>query len=313
MLEGLRGAFPADASGRLLVGLDQPDDAAVYRLDGTAVIFTADYFPPVVDDAHDYGAIAAANALNDVYAMGGTPVLALNLAAFPDDMPVEVAAEILRGGAETVREAGAVIGGGHTTRDDEPKYGLAVLGTVDPDRIVRKGGARPGDVLVLTKPLGTGVVTTAGKQGTARAEDLAAAVASMRRLNREAAAAASRAGVRCGTDVTGFGLLGHAWEVAQASGARLRLELDRLPFLPGAVRYGQARAFPGGARANEAYYAPHVTFVGPVDPVLRLLLFAPETSGGLLLAVPPDGLGALAGLGTPVGEVVPGEGVEVRA
>jgi selenide,water dikinase len=315
MVAGLQGIFPPEAARNLLVGLDEPDDAAVYRLDGTALIFTADYFPPVVDEPRAYGAIAAANALSDVYAMGGQPILALNLAAFPDDMPPEVAGAIMRGGAEKVREAGAVIGGGHTTREDEPKYGLAVIGTVAPEQLVRKGGAKPGDVLVLTKPLGVGVVTTALKQGIADARDVEAAVASMATLNAAASAAARQAGVRCGTDITGFGLIGHALEMAEASGVRFRVRAADLAWLPGALRYAQAGAFPGGAARNEEFFAPRTRFADGVEPLVRRLLFSPETSGGLLLAVPAraaDGLLAAAGPGARViGEVQAGAGVEV--
>lgn len=308
MIAGLSDLFPAELTAPLLVGLDDPDDAAVYRLDGTTIVVTADYFPPVVDDAYAYGAIAAANALSDVYAMGGQPLLALNLACLPDDMPPEVAAAILRGGAEKVREAGAVLAGGHTTQGDEPTYGLAVVGRVDERRLVRKAGACPGDVLVLTKPLGSGVVTTAAKQGVAGLADLRAAIASMSRLNRDASLAAARAGVRCGTDVTGFGLLGHALELARASGVELAFDALRLPFLPGARDYA---TFPGGEANNRAFFGDRVTFAEDVDDLTRRLAFSPETAGGLLLAVPPAGLGELADVGLPVGRVEPGSGVRV--
>lgn len=316
MVAGLRGVFTPEARARVLVGLEAPDDAAVYLLDGTALIFTADYFPPVVDGAYDYGAIAASNALSDVFAMGGTPLLALNLAGFPDDMPEAVAAEILRGGAEKVREAGAVVAGGHTTRSEEPTYGLAVVGTVDPAGVVRKGGARPDDVLVLTKPLGVGVVTTAGKRGLAAPQHLSAAVASMKRLNAAAAAAAREAGVRCGTDVTGFGLLGHLLEMAEASGVGFRVRAADVPLLPGAIECAAAGAFPGGARQNEAFFADRARVAAGVDPLVRGLLFSPETAGGLLLAVPA---GAVEGLRARcrasaqqtwvIGEAVAGESV----
>jgi len=291
MVAGLRAVFAGQDTSRLLVGLEDPDDAAVYDLaadgaDGQALIFTADYFPPVVDGAYDYGAIAASNALSDVYAMGGRPLLALNLAGFPDDMPEAVAGEILRGGAETVRAAEALLGGGHTTRSDEPIYGLAVVGMVPREAVIRKGGARPGEVLALTKPLGVGVVTTAGKRGQARSEDLRAAIGSMRQLNAVPAAAARRAGVRCGTDVTGFGLLGHLWEMASASEVGFRVRAADVPLLPGALEYAAQGAFPGGAYTNEAFFAEHVAAAPGVEPLLRRLLFAPETAGGLLLAVP---------------------------
>ena len=286
MVAGLRSAFTPEAGARVLVGLEEPDDAAVFDLDGRTLVFTADYFPPVVDGAYDYGAIAASNALSDVFAMGGVPVLALNLAGFPDDMPAALAADILRGGAEKVAEAGAVVGGGHTTRSEEPSYGLAVLGTVERDAIMRKGGAQAGDCLVLTKPLGVGVVTTAGKNGVAAVEHLRAAVASMKRLNAGAAQAARAAGVRCGTDVTGFGLIGHLLEMAESSGVGFRVRAAEVPLLPGAMPCAAQRQFPGGVRHNEGFFGDRVRAGAGVDPLVRRLLFSPETAGGLLLAVP---------------------------
>lgn len=313
MVAGLRGVFmPAaggegprhgedaeigagDAVSGLLVGLNDPDDAAVYNLTGTGLVFTADYFPPVVDQAYDYGAIAASNALSDVYAMGGTPLMALNLAGFPADMPAAVAAEILRGAAEKVRAAGAVIGGGHTTRSVEPTFGLAVVGTVDPAHLVRKGGVAVGDVVVLTKALGVGVITTAAKNGLATADHVASAVASMSRLNAVAAGIARRVGVRGGTDVTGYGFLGHLLEMAEASGLDFRVRAESVPLLPGALacaREGEG-GFPGGAQSNEAFFAPRVRADPELDPLILRLLYAPETSGGLLLAVSPDAVDAL--------------------
>jgi selenide,water dikinase len=303
----------------LLVGLDPPDDAAVYRLNGTALIFTADYFPPVVDDPHAYGAIAACNALSDVFAMGGKPLLALNLAAFPDDMPPEVAAAILRGGAEKAREAGCVVAGGHTTTSEEPTYGMAVVGTASPAALIRKGGARPGDHLVLTKPLGVGVITTAGKRGKALPEAMAAAVASMQALNAAAAEAAVAAGVRCGTDVTGFGLGGHALELATASGVCLRIRAASVPLLPGALHHAAQGAFPGGAARNLEHFGPHTEVGAAVDPLVARLLFSPETSGGLLLAVPADRVAGLVehcaerGVAAAViGDVVEGRGLRIE-
>jgi len=303
-LDGLSGIFPPELTRPLLVGVDAPDDAAVYELGGLRLIMTADYFPPVVDDAYEYGAIAAANALSDVFAMGGRPLLALNLATFPEDMPPSLQAAILRGGAEKVREAGAVVGGGHTTRGDEPNFGLAVLGVVEGE-LIRKGGARPGDALYLTKALGTGVITTAGKAGKARDADLRAAVASMMTLNRDASLAARQAGVRSGTDVTGFSLLGHGLEMAEASRVCLRISASAVPFLPGARDYG---TYPGGTKNNERYFNDRVRFAPQVDETTRHLLFSPETAGGLLLAVPA---GQGLPLGVRIGEVAPGEGIEV--
>ncbi len=281
----------------LLVGLGFPDDAAVYRLSpDQAIIETADFFPPVVDDPYTFGAVAAANALSDIYAMGGRPLFALNLTAFPDDQPAEVLSEILRGGAEKVREAGAVIAGGHTITDREPKYGLAVTGLVHPDHIFAKGGARIGDRLVLTKHLGTGVLTTAHKQGTVAAADLDAAVASMVRLNRWASEAAQATpGVHALTDVTGFGLLGHAHEMAHLAGARFDLRYAAIPWIGDVRRYAEDWVFPGGAERNQAFYERWVT----VSPELNLeswevrLLHAPETSGGLLMAVAEEHLAEL--------------------
>jgi len=321
VLSGFGDFFPPEMSEHLIVGLDDPDDAAVYRIDeNTALIFTADYFPPVVDDPYAYGAIAATNALSDVFAMGGRPALALNLASFPDDMPDAVARAILRGGAEKAREAGAVIAGGHTTRGEEPTYGLAVIGFVHPDALMRKGGARVGDRLYLSKALGVGVVTTAGKQGVASASDLEGAVIAMSRLNAAAAGAAQAAGVRCATDITGFGLLGHALEMAEASGMRFRVAAAAVPFLPGSERYGRAGCFPGGAARNAEHFAARVQVVGAIDEVRQRLLFSPETAGGLLAAVPAERAGAFEEAarvaGQPVwaiGEAVAGEGLELTA
>ena len=319
MLQGFGGLFPPELARDVIVGLDAPDDAAVYRLDaGRALIFTADYFPPVVDDARAYGAIAATNALNDVFAMGGRPALALNLATFPDVMPDGVAREILWGGAEKAREAGAVIAGGHTTRGEEPAYGLAVVGFVDPERLTRKGGAVPGDRILLTKPLGSGVVTTAGKAGAAPAEAIAAAIASMSQLNAAAAAAAAAVGARTGTDITGFGLAGHALEVASASGVGIRLRCSLLPLLPGAEACGREGHFPGGAAKNEAHFGAAVDAAPDLDPVLRRLAFSPETAGGLLVAVAADRAPAFAEAcraggqtAWEVGEVVAGSGLHL--
>ena len=301
------------------MGLDVPDDAAVYRLsDEVAVIQTVDFFTPIVDDPYAYGAIAAANAMSDVYAMGGQVVLALNIAAFPADLPEETIREILRGGAEKVLEAGGAIAGGHTVDDDEPKYGLAVMGIVHPDRVSTKAGARPGDVLILTKPLGVGIIATAFKSDQAEPEHVAVATEWMMRLNKKAAEIMQEFAIRAATDITGFALLGHASEMAERSGVRLRFRFADLPFHPGALRYADEMLFPGGANRNRDAFAPHVTFRGDLTPEMRLLLFTPETSGGLLIAVPPRVLDPFLARceeeGQPawvVGEVVEGEGVEV--
>ena len=318
MVGGLKGLFPPELTRNLLVGLDDPDDAAVYVLGDRAIVFTADYFPPVVDDAETYGAIAANNALSDVFAMGGQPVLALNLAGFPDDMPPEVAQAILRGGARQARDAGAVVAGGHTTTSEEPNFGMAVIGTVDPAHLVRKGGARPGDRLVLTKPLGVGVITTAGKAGTALPEAMTAAIGAMLASNRAAALAARRAGVACGTDVTGFGLIGHALELAEASDVCLTVHVAAVPLLAGALHHASAGDFPGGASRNEKFFAARTETSSGVDPLRRRLLFSPETAGGLLLAVPAATADAMvasccdAGCdATIIGEVTPGRGLRL--
>lgn len=272
----------------LLVGLRAPDDAAVWRVDDTrAIVFTADFFTPIVDDPYDWGAIAAANALSDVYAMGGQPFLALNLAALPAGLPEEIIAAVLRGSAEKVREAGAIVAGGHTIDDDEPKFGLAVLGYAPPDRLGTKHGAREGDWLVLTKPLGVGLITTALKADLAAPEHIAAAVDSMKRLNKVAAEALGAVTPHSVTDITGFGLLGHAWEVAERSHVRLRLRFDALPFQPGARQYAQDLLFPGMASKNQRDYGAHVSFAEKLAYEDQLLLFSPETSGGLLVALTP--------------------------
>ena len=303
----------------MLVGLGDPDDAAVWRLDeDRALVATTDFFTPVVDDPYDYGAIAAANSLSDVYAMGGRPFLALNVAAFPPNLPSEMISEILRGGAETSRQAHVVIAGGHTIQDKEPKYGLIVLGFIDPKAMITKGGACPGDILVLSKPLGFGVTTTALKAEKASPSDVAEVVGWMKQLNKAASELALQFEVRGGTDITGYSLLGHAWEIAQASGVGLRLSFERIPFTRGALGYAESWFFPGGASDNRLYYGAHVRFAEGISEPSQMLLFDPQTSGGLLMAVPPQALEAMlasaAQLGLalwPVGEVLEGEGIEV--
>ncbi len=276
------------------MGLDGPDDAAVWRLDESrAIVITTDFFTPVVDEAYDYGAIAAANSLSDVYAMGGRPFLALNVAALPPDLPAEISADILRGGAETARRAGVVIAGGHTVQDQEPKYGLVVIGFLDPRRMLTKGGLRPGDALVLTKPLGFGVTTTALKREQADEADVREVVAWMTRLNKTAGELAVEFGLRGGTDVTGFSLIGHASEMAAASGVALRLEYAQIPFVPFARKYADLGAFPGGAFDNLNYFKSAVKFTRALSEPEEMLLFDPQTSGGLLLGVPQDKLAEL--------------------
>jgi selenide,water dikinase len=319
VLRPLQNMFRAEEYPELLVGLEVSDDAAVYKInDEVAVIQTLDFFPPVVDDPYDYGAIAAANAMSDVYAMGGEVVLALNICGFPPDLPPDIVAEILRGGAEKVGEAGGVLAGGHTLDDKEPKYGLAVMGFVHPDRVLAKAGARPGDALILTKPLGVGIITTALKGQVAEPAHVAAAVKSMKRLNRDAARLIQQVGVHACTDITGFALLGHGCEMAEKSGVRLRFYLEQLPFLEGAQRYADDWLFPGGTCNNERAYEHAVRFEPGISEEMRQLLYTPETSGGLLVAVLPEKLKALTALfdgeGHPywvVGEVMEGEGIEV--
>lgn len=300
----------------LLVGLATGDDAAIYRVtEELALIFTTDFFTPVVDDPYEYGAIAAANAMSDVYAMGGEVVLALNICGFPRAMPPEIVIEILRGGAEKVAEAGGVIGGGHTLDDEEPKYGLAVIGFVHPDEIATRIGARPSDVLFLTKPLGVGIITTAAKGGVAEQAHVRGAVEQMLTLNRKACQLMKQVEFHAVTDITGFALLGHAYEVAELSQVTLRFHLERLPFLPGAEQYAGDWLFPAGSSCNKDAYQAQVSFASRIPDELRMLLFTPETSGGLLICVAPRDVDKLAGLfareGQPywiVGEVVEGPG-----
>ncbi len=293
---------------RLLVGHETFDDAGVFRLsDDLALVQTVDFFAPIVDDPYDFGQVAAANALSDVYAMGGEPLTALSIVGFPTGkLPLEVLGEILRGGQDKVHEAGAVIAGGHTITDDEVKFGFAVTGRVHPARILGNANARVGEVLVLTKPLGTGIVATAVKQGRARAGDDAALVDCMKRLNREASRAALAVGARCATDITGFGLAGHALNIARASGVTLQLNARGLPLIPGVHEALQAGVRTGGAERNDAFLAPLVGW-GSVTPTERAIVVDPQTSGGLLVAVPApavaDYLARVAG-SSVVGEVV---------
>jgi selenide,water dikinase len=295
VLAGLRkgaGATAADAD--LIAGLDPPDDAAVYRLsDDLAVIGTVDFFPPLVDDPATFGAIAAANACSDVFAMGGRVLFALSVAAFPEDLPVDVMAAIVGGAAEVVREAGGTLAGGHTIRDPEPKFGLAVIGVAHPDRLLHKGGAQAGDVLLLTKPLGTGLIVSGARQRKAAPLEVEAAVASMRRLNRVAGELLVATGMRGATDVTGFGLLGHGLEMARASGVRLVFNAAALPVLPGALALARAGMETGGAAHNRRFTAPALEVAPSVAPEIVALAHDPQTSGGLLAAVPPDALAAV--------------------
>ena len=282
----LAGLVPAD-SDDLLVGLDPADDAAVYRLDDErAIVFTVDFFPPLVDDPRTFGAIAATNALNDVFAMGGAPLLALSVAAFPEELPVEVLGEVLAGADERVRAAGAILAGGHTIRDDEPKYGLAVVGMVHPERIWPKAGARAGDVLLLTKRLGTGIVLQAQRDGIAPADALDAAVESMVELNMAAADVLRPFEPSAVTDVTGFGLLGHTHELATRSGVRAILDAGALPFLPSALELAAGGVRTGGDRRNRDFVGSHVE--SDADAAVEALAFDPQTAGGLLVSIPSE-------------------------
>ena len=279
---------------------------------------TTDFFTPVVDDAYDFGAIAATNALSDVYAMGGQPFLALNIAALPPDLPTEVTSNILRGGADVARQAGVVIAGGHTVQDKEPKYGLVVLGFVDPQHMLTKKGLQPGDTLVLTKPLGLGTTTTALKREQAKPADVAEAVKWMKKLNKGAAELAQEFDLHSGTDVTGFSLLGHAYEMAEASGVGIRFSYSKIPFISGARTYAEQFIFPGGSYDNRLYFGSNVHFDPALDEPSQLLLFDSQTSGGLLLVVPPDKLGQLLSRAAQkdqsvwvIGEVIQGKGIEV--
>ena len=307
------------------MGLKTSDDAAVFQVGDRAIIETVDFFAPVVDDPYTYGAVAAANAMSDVYAMGGEVLFALNVAAFPEDLPHDIITEIVRGGAEKVAEAGGVIVGGHTVIDKEPKYGLCVTGIADPSDITTKDALKSGDLLILTKPLGTGAITTAHKEQKVSVPDLQAAVASMLTLNRDAARLLREAGVRAVTDVTGFGLLGHASEMAEASGLRLRIDSTKVPLLPGVVEYARAGILPGGVGRNRAWLLGtggisrvRVEIGDSVSAELADLLMDPQTSGGLLSGVAPERLAGLlaafdaAGLQCwVIGEALAGSGIVV--
>ncbi|MDX6440038.1 MAG: selenide, water dikinase [Gaiellaceae bacterium] len=313
--ELLRGFVPAEAEN-LLVGLSPADDAVVYKLDDErALVFTLDFFPPLVDDPALFGRIAATNALNDVFAMGGSPLLALSIAAFPESLPNETLAAIFLAADEQVRAAGAILAGGHTLRDDEPKYGLAVLGTVHPNGFWPKSGARPGDALFLTKPLGTGMLLHAAREGLRHEEGLDAATSSMAALSREAADVLRPFDPNAVTDVTGFGLLGHAHEMAERSGVRIELYGARLPLFPGARDAAAAGVRTGGDSRNRDFAGPHVDAEGVAEDLLALA-YDPQTSGGLLISLPADKGGVLTaafaanGLFVErVGRVVEGAGV----
>ena len=320
LLENLVAALPVDADPNLLVGLAPADDAAVYRLDDErALVFTVDFFPPIVDDPRDFGAIAATNALNDVFAMGATPLVALSVAAFPESLPGEAVSAVLAGAAAKVREAGGVLAGGHTLRDEEPLYGLAVVGTVAPDAVWTKAGARPGDAVYLTKPLGTGLVVHGRKEGRVSDEALREAVALMQTLNAEVAGVVRGVRPHAVTDVTGFGLLGHAYEMASRSGVRIEIDGGALPVLPEALELAAAGVATGGDPRNRDYVGDALDVDGASDVQLRIG-FDPQTAGGLLVALAPDRSAdferALRERGLTaarVGTVAAGEGIRLSA
>ena len=285
----MESIFDQEAYPDLIAGLAAPDDAAVWRLDADrALVVTTDFFTPIVDDPFDYGAIAAANSLSDIYAMGGKPFMALNVSAFPPNLPSEMLSRIIAGGAEIAKQAGAIIVGGHTIKDKEPKYGLIALGFAHPDHILLKGGAQVGDVMLLSKPLGTGTITTALKQEKVEKSHLENAVRWMRKLNAAACDAALDLDAHAATDVTGFSLMGHAWEMAQASGVGLKIKFSSIPLLDGAAAYARSGIFPGGAFDNKSYFQSHVTISDKLTEGEELLLYDPQTSGGLLVAVDPE-------------------------
>ena len=303
------------------MGLDIADDAAIYQVaEDMAIVITLDFFTPIVDDPFAYGAIAAANSLSDIYAMGARPLLALNVAALPKKLPIEVGAEIIRGGASKAREAGIPIAGGHTIQDEEPKYGLVAIGAVHPDRIIRKSGARPGDVLLLSKRLGAGVITTGLMRDTATPEEIATVTEGMLTLNRAASELARAHNIHAMTDVTGFGLLGHSWEIAEQSGVGLVIDYKTLPWYPGAKRLGEDWTYPGGAFDNKLFYGPHVSFPPVMEEWEQVLCFGPETSGGLLMAFDPQDVeralqdARAQGVDLwPIGRVVAGDSIQVIA
>jgi selenide,water dikinase len=308
-LDQVLGALPKQSDPRVLVGFDTSDDAGVFQLTPEcALVQTVDFFTPIVDDPYLFGAIAAANSLSDVYAMGGTPISALSILAWPREGNLEDLGQILLGGLDKMKEAKCTILGGHSVADAEPKFGYAVTGTVHPGRILANAGARPGDALVFTKAIGTGVIATALKKGTAATAHMDAAIVSMLTLNNHACRAMLLTGARACTDITGFGLLGHAREMAVAGDVTLVIEAASVPLLPGAYDYAAAGAIPGGLRNNMDFAGCAVSAVRPVDPVLEKLLYDPQTSGGLLIAMPEADVAKMCELYPParrIGRVEP--------
>ncbi len=289
--------LPKIKNEKLIVGLDTSDDAAVYRLnEETAIIQTLDFFTPVVDDPYMYGQIAAANSLSDVYAMGGEPIMAMNIVCFPTCLPLDILTQILKGGADKVAEAGALLVGGHSVDDNEPKYGLSVTGLVHPLKVVSNAGARPGDILFLTKPLGTGILNTALKAEMLTDKQISTLMQSMAALNNHAAKAMQRVGANGCTDITGFGFIGHAYEMAKASAVSLIIESEKIPIMEGAVQYAEMGLIPAGSYANKKYIEEKVHMSQNLSQVMEDILYDPQTSGGLLIAVDKENASALADL-----------------
>ena len=309
--------LPVEKSPNLLVGFNTADDAGVFRInDHQALVQTVDFFPPIVDDPYQFGQIAAANALSDVYAMGGTPLTALNIVGFPPKMPHEVLHKILLGGGDKIREAGAAVVGGHSIKDNELKYGVAVTGIIDIDKIITNAGAKPGDRLFLTKALGTGIIATAIKQKAASPEAIEAVVKQMAELNRLASELMVKHGAHAATDVTGFGLLGHAFEIADASGVSIKINFDKLPLLPGAVEYAAQKFLTGGAKANEEYLQNRVRISPRLKRAEIDVIYDAQTSGGLLIALPEESAGKFVSdarsmelPAAEIGEVIPRESI----
>lgn len=294
MLRPLQTMFNPGDFPDLLGGLESPDDAATYRLDEDRVmIVTNDFFTPVVDDPFDYGYIAATNSLSDVYAMGGKPILALSIVALPPSLPPDMLTAVMEGLGSAVKEAGAVIAGGHSVKDNEPKLGLCVIGMAHPKQLLTKAGAKAGDQLILTKPLGNGIIATAGKVDRVNAQHLNEAIDWMKRLNKSAAEVATRFHLKAATDITGFGLLGHSWEMAAGAKLGMRFFMDSIPLLEGVREYAEAKLFPGGGKANLGTYQTHVQFASDISDDERMILTDPQTSGGLLLAVPEEAVESL--------------------
>jgi len=314
--------LPKQVSDKVLVGLETSDDAGVYLLDSEhALIQTLDFFTPIVDDPYEYGQIAAANSLSDVYAMGGTPLTVMNIVCFPmSDYPKEWLVEILRGGADKVAESGALLLGGHTVNDETIKFGLSVTGMAHPRAITANNRARVGDCLVLTKAIGTGIVTTALKRGTADPDDVQVAIHSMKTLNAAAQRAMVRAGAQCATDVTGFGLLGHLFEMVDGSQTAAEIDASAVPFLPGTLRYAEDGVNTGGGRNNASYLGDRLRFDPDVPDAVRVACCDPQTSGGLLIAIPESRVAALLDelereavpIRAVIGRIVAGEPATIR-